>query len=335
MTRAAPLKLVPDATMTPRDELLAMLSFRRPAWSKTERNFIHRFIRPLGVQEDDIGNLSKRIGTTPVLWSCHTDTVHRMGGRQKLAVSSGLIKPDDTRSNCLGADCTAGVWLMVQMIRAGVPGLYIFHRAEEIGGVGSSHIAKHRPQLLDGIKYAVAFDRRGTQSIITHQGDRCCSEEFSASLGLALGMGHRSDNGGTFTDTANYTHLIGECSNLSVGYMNEHTKREALDLDYLERLRDALLVIDTSTLVAQRKPGETDPDDWCFNKDDADARLFPWEDDDQQPIGHMANGTTLASLLRDHPDEVADWLEEYGITADEIATAIYMRGGVLRNRRTF
>jgi hypothetical protein len=330
MTRAT-LKLVASEPLTGTAELLEMLTYRRPAWSKTERGFIHRYIRPLGVHEDGIGNLSKRIGTAPVLWSCHTDTVHHSGGRQKLRTTNGIVAQDDKSSNCLGADCTAGVWLMVNMIRAGVPGLYVFHRAEEIGGVGSSFIAKHRPSALEGIKYAVAFDRRATQSIITHQGDRCCSETFSLSLSAALGMGHSSDPGGTFTDTANYTGLVGECTNVSVGYMNEHTKRETLDLGYIERLRDALLAIDTATLVAERKPGEIDPDDYHFNFDAKD----PWDDEDQEPLSIGSHGATLATLLREHPDEVADWLEEYGITADEIATAIYLRGGVLRNRRSF
>lgn len=317
MSRAIPM--IP--ALTGRAELFAMLEFRRPAWSRTERNFIHRFIRPLGMQEDELGNLYKRIGDAPVLWSSHTDTVHTQGGKQRLGFSKGIVGLSDTASNCLGADCTAGVWLMLEMIRAKRPGLYIFHRAEEIGGVGSTFIAKHRPDLLEGIKYAVAFDRRGHNSVITHQGDRCCSEAFAASLGAALGLNHFADSGGTFTDTANYTDAIGECSNLSVGYMNEHTKRETLDVEYLERLRDALLILDASTLVAERAPGEADPEGYGFD----------WQDNDaQQPIS--ARGDTLASLVRDHPDEVADWLEEYGITADEIATAIYLRGGVLRNQ---
>ena len=310
--------------------MLAMLAYKRPAWSKTERSFINRFIRPLGVEEDAFGNLYKRIGTTPVLWSSHTDTVHNKGGKQLLTFASGIVRAEDVQSNCLGADCTAGVWLMIQMIRAGKHGLYVFHRAEEIGGRGSEFIASKTPELLDGISYAIAFDRRGTSSVITHQAyGRCCSNAFASSLGAALGLGHEADSGGTFTDTANYTDLVGECSNLSVGFASEHTKRETLDVVYLERLRDALLAADLSGLVAKRLPGEVDPDDYCFNKSDPMA-FDPWDEDDQEP---KARGATLASLVRDHPDEVADWLEDYGITADEIATAIYLRGGVLRRHR--
>lgn len=321
MNRPSKLSLVP--ALTCQAELLAMLSFRRPAWSNTEREFINRFIRPLGMQEDNIGNLYKRIGDAPIVWSCHTDTAHERGGKQLLSFANGIVKQSDPKSDCLGADCTAGVWLMVQMIRAKRPGLYIFHRAEEIGGIGSSFIAEDTPGLLAGILYAVAFDRRGTSSIITHQaGGRCCSEAFAGSFSKALGMAHRADSGGSFTDTANYTGLIGECSNLSVGYENEHRPSESLDTVYLERLCAALLQLDCAALVSERVPGAIDEEefgDW--------PNVF-----DQEPLPHHY-GDTIAHLVRDHPDEVADWLEEYGITADEIATAIYMRGGMLKSNR--
>jgi hypothetical protein len=320
MTRAP----VSSPTTSSQSEFLAMLSFRRPAGSKSERKFIERFLLPLGLQQDDLGNLYRRIGTAPVLWSSHTDTVHTQGGIQLLRLSNGIVTQDDKQSNCLGADCTAGVWLMTEMVRANRPGLYIFHRAEEVGGKGSEYIARHRPDILKGIDYAVAFDRRGNHSIITHQfGGRCCSEAFAASLSDALGMAHGSDSGGSFTDTANYTDLIGECSNLSVGYMNEHTKQESLDFNYLQSLRDSLMRLDATALVSARKPGEVDPDDYD------EVTLWP-DDDDQEPRYRYCG--TLQSLVRDHPDEVADWLEEHGINADELETAIHMRGGVVRRR---
>ena len=255
-----------------------------------------------------------------MLWSCHTDTVHTQGGKQALVLTNGVVTTQDPNSNCLGADDTAGLWLMREMILAQRPGLYVFHRAEEIGGWGSEYIATSTPELLSGIDYAVAFDRRGTREIITHQaGGRCCSDAFATSLADALGMGHLGSPNGTFTDTANYTDLIGECTNVSVGYQNEHTKLESLDLDYLAKLRAALLMVDVGAFVKERNPGDIDPDerDWLM-----------WLDDDQEPRGRSTH--SMASLLRDHPNEVADWLEEYGLTAEEVSEAIYMRGGVIR-----
>lgn len=307
--------------MTAEQELFSMLATRRPAGSKTERRFIRAHLAPLGLEQDSFGNLYKRIGDAPIMWSSHTDTVHKQGGTQLLAVSDGIVSVPDKQSNCLGADCTAGVWLMMQMIRAGKPGLYIFHRAEEIGGQGSEHIATCNEALVSGIQFAIAFDRRGTQSIITHQwGGRCCSNGFARSLSAALGLGHALDDTGSFTDTANYTHLVGECTNVSVGFANEHTRRETLNLPYLYRLRDALLAFDWTQLDYQREP-------WDAQDDDADQEpLAPWDEEDERRFGHRS----MAGLLRDHPNEVADWLEEYGITPDEVATAIYMRGGVIR-----
>ncbi|BCJ91816.1 hypothetical protein IZ6_25510 [Terrihabitans soli] len=173
--------------------LLEMLQTKRPAGSKAERRFIKRYLKPLGCSQDGFGNLILRIGDAPVLWSSHTDTVHREGGTQHVVLEGVIARlAANSKSNCLGADCTAGVWLMVEMIRAGVEGLYIFHREEECGGRGSRFIATRTPELLDGIKYAIAFDRYGYQSVITHQFDRCCSDEFGVSLSKALGAASNS-----------------------------------------------------------------------------------------------------------------------------------------------
>ena len=232
------------------------------------------------------------------------------------------------------------------MIKAEVPGLYVFHREEECGGKGSIFLSENHPELFDNIKYAIAFDRRGTSSIITHQyGGRCCSAEFAQSLSKAIGMGHVEDAGGSFTDTANYTHLIGECTNVSIGYQGEHGPKESLDLDYLDRLRWAILSADFSELVAKRQPGEEEPweDIWDYRggygynsygygskKANATYQNGAWTwDDDQEPKVARSN-RTLASLIRDHYDEVADWLEEEGMDAKMMADIIYARGGAVK-----
>ncbi len=243
-----------------------MLEYCRPHRSKTERRFINKFIKPHGVTMDSFGNLFKRIGAAPVLWSCHTDTVHNAKGMQKIVYRADhngdtiLETAADQRTGCLGADDTCGLWLMLQMIQHNVEGLYIFHRGEEEGRLGSSWIARQTPEKLKDIKFAIAFDRKGTKSIITHQmGRRCCSDEFTKSLADGLGLGHQGDDGGSYTDTASYTDLIGECTNVSVGYERAHTDMENTNLDYLFKLRDALLKLDLSKLEAKRKPGEEEP----------------------------------------------------------------------------
>jgi hypothetical protein len=146
---------------------------------------------PTGATPDAFGNMILRVGGAPVLWSCHTDSAHGGGdsGRQRVAVADGTASlRERPKAGCLGADDVAGLWLMLEMIGAGVPGLYVFHRGEEVGGLGSRHIAMAAPETLAGIRYAVAFDRRGTGSIITHQAfGRCCSDTLRGSAGGAVG----------------------------------------------------------------------------------------------------------------------------------------------------
>lgn len=244
--------------------LVSLLSYCRPHQSSTEQRFINKHIRQVGIKFDRKGNIYKRIGDAPVLWSCHTDTVHAKKGMQKIEYWVDQ-KSGDTffgvangeKSSCLGADDTSGVWIMLEMIRAKVPGLYVFHRGEECGGIGSRWIAKNNKEILKDIRFAIAFDRRDTESIITFQGSkRCCSDEFAKSLAEQIGMNHKCDETGAWTDTAAYVDDIAECTNISTGYYDAHSARESLNIDYLFRLRDAICKVDWTKLVEKRKPGE-------------------------------------------------------------------------------
>lgn len=289
--------------------LLTMLTTKRPHASDSEAAFITRYLLPLGTVPDGFGNLSVRVGRNPrILWSSHTDTCHRRPGTQRIVFDGARVAIDDPdNSNCLGADCTAGVWLMTEMIKAGVPGLYVFHRGEERGGLGSSWIAGHNQDLLSGISAAIAFDRRSTRSIITHQrGARSCSDAFAASLANVLSLGHQLDPTGTFTDTANYVDLIGECSNVSIGYEHEHTTHEILDVNYLLALHDAILAADFARLVFTRQPGDCEPDSY-----------EPWPSSwrAQPPRGRLSD---LYDIVHDHPAAVADFLEHHGITVQDL-----------------
>lgn len=306
--------------------LADMLAARRPHGSRSERQWIKQFLVPLGTEIDGFGNVYKRIGKPHILWSCHTDTVHSQAGRQSLVLNDGVFQTRDPNSNCLGADCTAGAWIMREMIKADVPGLYVFHRGEEHGGIGSSAVSTFTPELVDGIQAAIAFDRYGRNSIITHQaGDRCCSDAFARSLAAQLGDNYRLDDGGVFTDTANYTDLIGECTNVSVGFEHEHQRNETLDTYHLRRLLSALLEMNQGALVFDRKPGERearlyDYSRYAYRDDDNDAKAPAW--DDLSGDDDRYTPRELARLVRDYPDEVADWLEQYGITPEEILREI-------------
>ncbi|SHG88504.1 hypothetical protein [Bradyrhizobium erythrophlei] len=327
----------PAAAPAPRlvaglDALARMISYRRPAGSRTESNFIKKWLLPLGLKQDDYGNLYIRIGETNVMWSSHTDTVHRTTGIQNVVCAKGLVKlaKSERESNCLGADCTAGVWLMREMILAGKPGLYIFHREEEIGGHGSRHIADKRNDLLEGIQIAIAFDRKGTTSVITHQFGRCCSDLFASQLAGLLGGGFTLDDGGIFTDTANYTHLIPECTNISVGMEHCHSPKETLDMEFLLDLRERLINLDTNLLIVSRNPliDTDDPHPLDWNKDDrdwlSDIRSGRTVDLDR------ASRMGMSDIVREFPDEVADFLECYGVDEEQLVKHVEHSLGLRR-----
>jgi hypothetical protein len=315
MTRALTKTLSTEPDMK---ALWQMLQTMRPAGSRTEEQFIQDWIAPLGTYEDGYGNHILRIGTAPIMWSSHTDTVHRQEGKQRITQKGGWVKLSETEKNasCLGADCTAGVWLMREMILAKVEGLYVFHREEECGGYGSDWIAQHTPELVEGIQACIALDRKGTDSIITHQaGGRCASDAFAASLGKML-PAYKKDETGLFTDSANYVHLIPECSNLSVGYESAHTPSETLAYLHLLDLRDWLIRMDWRKLAIQRKP---EPKKARSYYRSASWALDDHEDDWQMPSTYAAR--SVYDFVVRYPEETADLLEQYGIILDDLYMA--------------
>lgn len=246
-----------------KQDLLEMLTYKRPAWSPTEREFIGRYLDSVpGMEVDGFGNRIHYQTKSRVMISCHTDTVHREGGRQLVRTRDRIVKlPHNSKSNCLGADCTAGVYAALRMIEAGVKACFVFHRAEEVGGLGSQWLADEHPDWVEQFDICLALDRRGTKDIIVDQCGGCASHEFAWSLGEALGMGHRPAQG-IFTDSANYVELIPECSNISVGYENEHRPNESLDVVYLEKLIEGLVGVDWDSIAVVRDPRPKWAGDW-------------------------------------------------------------------------
>jgi predicted RNA-binding Zn-ribbon protein involved in translation (DUF1610 family) len=182
-----------------------------------------------------------------------------MDGRQAVCESNGIVSlaGRETVSNCLGADDAAGIYAALRMIEAGVKATFIFHRDEETGGRGSAWLADHYAGWLSNFDVCLALDRRGTRDAIVSQSwGKCASGEFARGLAAQLGMGHAAADG-IFTDSANYVDLIPECSNLSIGYQNEHTTRETLDIDYLEAVTERLIAVEWDSLPIVRKPGDS------------------------------------------------------------------------------
>ncbi len=240
------------------------------------------------VYQDKIGNLIVKVGKDyTTMFSCHIDMVFRklyvddvsktnlslfitkdQAHKQAGFIWGGIITDYENKlyiytPTTLGADDKAGIFILINLIRAKVPGLYIFHVGEEVGGIGSYDIKTRKPGLVKGIKRAIAFDRMGHFDIISRQrGMVCCSLKFVNAFSDQLNdlivtpnkiVSRYKTAIGTFTDTANYTGLIPECTNLSVGYFSQHGETECLDTLWLETiLMPALLQIDWEELPTER-----------------------------------------------------------------------------------
>ena len=207
---------------------------------------------------DKFGNVYKVIGESDTMFTSHLDTSNKF---EKRKVNQYLYEKDgteyirtDSRSN-LGADDKAGVSLMLYMMSKNVPGTYYFFIGEENGGIGSSDLLYNFN--LSGVKKCVSLDRRGYNSVITKQlGIKCCSDKFSVELIEKLnrfGFEYELDSTGFFSDSASFAFKIPECTNISVGYENEHTVREIQNISFLEKLGKALMKIDWNSLPVNRK----------------------------------------------------------------------------------
>ena len=223
--------------------LARALSMKRPHATRGVEEFtdwLHAHLPKrsyIAVSYDEAGNLhvDARIDdTNRTLFVAHVDTVHRECGPNKIRKTQGMWYADGA---CLGADDGAGCALLMHMLHAQIPAYYIFTQGEERGGIGAKYLADHSPELLGQFDRAIAFDRRGIDSVITHQGwGRCCSDDFASALsgelcadGVLMYLG---DDTGVYTDTAEFVDIIPECTNISVGYNNEHSDRETLDIHH-------------------------------------------------------------------------------------------------------
>lgn len=332
-------------------DLLDILTYARPHGSLEEQRFTQShvvgFLKAQGLTDWDIdgfGNVWAHIaapdGSLPsprVLWSCHIDTVHAKGGRQEVVykadgVTVGLRKQKPGR--CLGADDGAGLWLLREMIAARVAGSYVFHRGEEVGRLGSRYVLSDEPERLKGFDACVAFDRKGTDNLITHQmGERGISRAFAGSMIDALSLSSRGllayleDDSGSYTDSYSYFDTIPECCNMSVGYQGEHGPKETLDVLHAWRLRNALVRADFSGLVIERDPSEVEYLDWGYGSRNGSygsgsytgnyGRVSRTWDDRAWGKSGDDDSDRLVELCRAYPDTAAALLDGWGVSADD------------------
>jgi hypothetical protein len=285
---------------------------------------------------DEVGNLhvDARVDATHrTLFVAHVDTVHRDEGANKMRKTDGKWYADGAP---LGADDGAGVAILMHLLCGGVPAYYVFTQGEECGGIGAKHLSKDEA-LLSQFDRAIAFDRRGIDSVITHQGyGRCCSDEFAQALADELSSGnvlmYLGDDTGIYTDTAEFVDVIPECTNISVGYMYEHSDKEELNIHHFTALAAAVLTVPWDSLPTTRDPAvyESKWDSMGYG-----APAGAWSSNWWADYG---KGDTKAPALLDTYEEVVEdalyeaMVGSYTALVDMIAECVYPEDPSLAKR---
>jgi hypothetical protein len=241
---------------------------------------------PEGIDMDEHGNYFCKIGESRTIFASHLDTVSKVHEPVTHVLDGFIIKTDGTTT--LGADDKAGVAILTWMMKNKIPGLYYFFIGEECGCIGSSAAAKSGD--FKDYDRIISFDRRATTSIITHQSwSRCCSDVFADAFCDELnksGLSYVKDDGGVYTDSAEFVDLIPECTNVSVGYYKEHTFNESQDIEHLVKLADACLKVDWENLPTKRDPNVYDAKGYSKKTNYAGvysgSRFDEWDDDDDE-----------------------------------------------------
>jgi len=226
---------------------------------------------PSGIKKDGIGNYYIKIGESESMFTCHLDSAT---GKFKTVthVFESEIFCGTNGKTILSADDKSGMLILLRMIENNIPGLYYFFLGEESGCIGSRW-AKNNIDF-SSYKRCVSFDRRNYGNVITRQiGSQCCSLDFANELSNRLNQNFdfdyfynkydelylerdeftfKPDPTGIYTDSAQFINIIPECTNISVGYFNEHSGHEFQNLLYLDLLIDAVLKTNWETLPGEK-----------------------------------------------------------------------------------
>ena len=194
-------------------------------------------------------------GDAPICLVCHLDTVwekstyrFKKGGLEWIhdKERSVLWSPD-----CAGFDDRVGTYLALECMD--LHPSVLFCCDEEVGGVGAQQFCNDYLKFPADIKYFIELDRAYTDDCVFYLCENKTFQDYIESCGFVTDVGSFSDIYflGPHFDIA--------CTNLSVGYFDEHTQGERLYYlatdATLEKVRK-MIVDSHSTDVPKYKHGK-------------------------------------------------------------------------------
>lgn len=180
------------------------------------------------------------MGEIPIALVAHMDTVfkHPVQTLYYDSHKTTFWSPDG-----LGADDRAGIFAILQVLKAGLRPSVILTTDEEIGGFGASALTMDYPTCpIPGLKYLIELDRCGSKDAVFY----CCASDDFKEYITEFGF---IEARGSFSDISILMPNWQICGvNLSIGYMNEHMHIETLDVSALmatvEKVKTMLQVRD-------------------------------------------------------------------------------------------
>lgn len=182
----------------------------------------------------------KAVNKYPLICS-HLDTINDSKKiklqNSDIEISGEIIRlSQSSLAKCLGGDDRCGVYTALQLINLGFPYGFAFFCDEEIGCIGSSILAKDIDEN-ESITAFIGLDRRGLDNVAVYGYDN------SDLINLFKNEGYIEVDG-SITDVAVLSEQSSKnlaCVNLSVGYYNEHTKMEFINIFAIQRAIKTLI----------------------------------------------------------------------------------------------
>lgn len=182
-----------------------------------------------------------------VVLVAHADTVQFTPKQHQVHEENGCYVSKDSQGQrmILGADDRAGCAILWLLKDSGHSLLIV--DGEEIGMVGSSYLTREHKDISDKLnnehQFMIQFDRRNAKDIKTYN---VGSKEFDKYI--------QDKTGYTIPDKFSYTDIVTLCktlcgANISVGYYNEHTKNEFVNIAEWQNTLDV-----TRNLLSEELP---------------------------------------------------------------------------------
>lgn len=164
------------------------------------------------------------LGDTPIGLVAHMDTVHRTPVAQLFydKEQNVMWSPQG-----IGADDRAGVYSIIELTTRGLMPTIILTTDEEVGGLGAIALVSDISTPPVPINFLIELDRQGRNDSVYYDCDNRLFEKYINHYGFV-------SDWGSFSDISYIAPAWGIAAvNLSVGYFNEHSVKEYLNVGYM------------------------------------------------------------------------------------------------------